>query len=689
MKPRFTINRLFVLCLLLAAGACAPRGENKASAPLSLQTREQGISWPGEQAFPRMAAPAQRLDGLSVCSPNSPETEKALFVALQGLVNRHQPRIFLYEVDREGREKWPGLLNLSIEEYPYEQRWELVRKYHSEIHGIILYDAAKSPHYVNLASTAAGLMQALPVTRAEYAAMDSAGLRFPVVADFTELPYERPSEIYQYLYDHYWKDCTKRLVVSQNPKHGYIRDLGVAAGAAILWLDPRNHSENTVMRKFLRDMKAGESILTGWWADERSGIGIGTEYGIATVPSDFYENATVYAGMSPVIEQPEIPRMPELGNKIYAAIFLSDGDNIQYCQHTLSILWDNPHRGIIPINWTVSPALADLGPGLLNHYYATATPNDCLTSGPSGLGYALIYDAHNRVWNTDTREEFDPYARQTQRYLERSGLRVITVWDEVNDRQMESYAANCRYLYGVTQEDWNFHPPVQPAVKDDRLAFLPNKPCYAANVEQIFEAWRDTIAAFDGRRPLFLAAQGESWKMGPDQIVRLKAMLEELAPGQIEICRGDHFFALYNQANKFYFNLALAPSTLITSTPADTDPAFAADGSPAQKRMWASSRKGKHRIEFDFGSEYEIGRYVVRHASAAGLSPESDIRSFSFEVSADGRNWTCADRQNVRSEVTDVDIAPVKARYARLVIHKAGRDGIARIGDMEIYGRRL
>ncbi len=688
MKIKSTISRALALCMLLS-GSCTPQGANKASIPLPYQTIGQGISWPREQAFPRMATPVQRLDGLSVGAADFPTTEKMLFVALQGLVNRQQPRIFLYEVDREGHGKWPNLLNLSIEEYPYDQRWELVRKYHSEIRGVVLYDTAKSPHYINLASTAAGIMQALPVTRTEHDAMQHAGLSFPVLADFTALPYERPSEIYQYLYENYWKACTKRLVVSQNPKHGYIRDLGVAAGAAILWLDPRNHAENTVMRKFLRDMKAGESILTGWWADERSGIGIGSEYGIATVPSDFYENATVYAGMSPVIDMPAIPRMPKLENKVYLAIFLSDGDNIQYCQHTMSMLWDNPHRGIIPINWTVSPALADLGPGLLNHYYATATPNDCLVSGPSGLGYALIYDAHNRVWNTDARERFDPYTELTQRYLERSGLRVITVWDEVNAQQMESYAANCRYLYGVTQEDWNFHTPVQPAVAGDRLPFVPNKPCYAANVEQIYEAWRDTISTFDGKHPLFLAAQGESWKMGPDQIVRLKAMFEELAPGQIEICRGDHFFALHNQAHGLCFNLALAPSTVVTSSPADTDAALAADGSPSQQRMWTSSQGGKQQIGFDFGDTYELGRYVVRHASAAGLSPEANVRSFSFEVSTDGQNWTRIDRQNAPSQVTDVDITPVKARYARLTIHKAGDDGIARIGDIEIYGRTI
>lgn len=673
--------------LALLFTACAPQGENMAAEPLPTQTPAQGISWPAGQAFPHFAAPAQTLDGFTVADPRLTPTERNLFVTLQGLVNRKQPRLFLYEAEREGRDKWPRLLGLQIEERPYERRWELVKKYRDEVEGVVLYDTEKSPHYINLATTAAGLKNALPVTRPEYDSLTRTGVTLPILEDLTALPYTHPSEIYQYLYDRYWPACTRRLVVSQNPRNGYIRDLGVAAGAAIVWLDPRRHNENTVLRRFLADMQPGESILTGWWAEERSGIGIVTEYGLSTVPSDYYENATVYAGMPHTIALPEVPRMPALENKIYLAVFLSDGDNIQYCQHAMSMLWDDPHRGIIPINWTVSPALADLGPGLLNHFYATATPNDFLASGPSGLGYSLIYDSHNRVWNTTSGETLAPYTRQTQRYLERCGLRVITIWDELNSEQMQAYADNCRYLYGVTQEDWLFHDPVLSHIKSDRLAFIPNMPCYASNVEYIRDKWRDTITAYDSRKPLFLAAQGESWKMGPDQIARLKAMLEEFAPAPIEICRGDHFFALYNRAHGLYFNLALAPETRVTSGPSAADATRAADGSPSGAHIWIASAKEENCIEFDFGATYELGRYVVRHASAGGLSPELDIRSFSLETSADGVDWRTADRQTAPAEVTDVDIAPVAARYARLRILEPGSDGIARIGDIEIYGR--
>ena len=676
------------LTQIIPFGMYAQSGENKFVSWETTNIQETGLCWPKGQAMPHFAKPAEVLDGLSVDGKELSGTEKTMFSVFQGLINKTKPRIFLFETPREGKYKWPGLLDLKINEYSVEKRWELISKYKNEIAGVILYSIEKNDHYRNLASTVAGLKNAIPVTVTEYEALKKAGIQLPVLVDLSGLQYATSVEIYQYLYDHYWADCSKRLLISLNPNTGYIRDLGVAAGSVIVWLDPRKSTENTMMRKFLRDMKAGESIMTGWWAEERSGIGIGTEYGISTIPSDFYENATVYAGMSHLINHPVVPKKPELQNKIYLAIFLSDGDNVQYCQHAMSNLWDDKGRGIIPINWTVSPGLVDVGPGLLNYYYKTATPNDFFASGPSGLGYALIYDAHNRVWNTTKQAEFDPYARLTQQYLEKSGLRIITVWDEVNEEQMDSYATNCRHLYGVTQEDWERHDKLSIITKQNKLAFIPNLPCYAGDVNVIYSFWKDTITAFDGSRPLFLSAQGKSWEMEPNNIVELKERLEKLSPGNIVICRGDHFFSLFNEANGMDFNLTLSPKMKITSSKTSSKSEYAADGTATGGRKWISSGQGDKWIKFDLNKTYLINRYVVRHVGIDGMDRSLNTRSFTMEISQDGSKWTVVDRQTANhDDVTDVDISPVSTRYVRLTIIDPGEDGVARIGDVEIYGK--
>ena len=54
--------------------------------------------------------------------------------------------------------------------------------------------------------------------------------------------------------------------------------------------------------------------------------------------------------------------------------------------------------------------------------------------------------------------------------------------------------------------------------------------------------------------------------MGPDNIVALKERLEALSPGNIVICRGDHFFNLYRKANGLPFNLTLSPDVTVKTS---------------------------------------------------------------------------------------------------------------------------
>lgn len=686
LKSLFTIGMLAFTVVSLYA-----QGINKYIPSSKLMKQNIKMEWPYAQIIPNFAMPADTLDALDIQEGVSND-ERLMFVVLQGLVNKTQPRLFLFEPAGEGKYKWPERLGLCIKEFPIEKRFELIRKYADELEGVVLYDSSNNIHYANLASTVAGIDNLLPVTRELYVRLLEEGIKLRVVSDLTRLNFTRTTQIYDYLYTNYWKRCTHRLLVSQPPERGFVRDLAVASGAAIVWLDVRKWNESVILRKFLKDMKSGESLITGWFPEERSGVGITTEYGLSIVPSDFYMNATVYAGMSKSIHYPVIPKMPKLENKVYLTLFLSDGDNVQYCQHAMSQLWEKNGRGNIPINWTISPALVDFGPALLNYYYDTATDNDCFASGPSGIGYSLIYDSHNYVWNTNSSMTILPYVQWTQQYLDKSGLRIITIWDEINDEQRSVYARFCRNLYGLTLQDWEHQPYKLPnQIQDHSLPVIANLPCYANGVDVIYSFWQDTIAKFDGSKPIFLSAQGESWKMGPDNVVALKERLEKLSPGNIVICRGDHFFNLYRKANGIPFNLMLSPELQIKTSPSKTPSENVADGSVAEKQIWVSATNdGKAFIQFDFKDTYLINRYVIRHAGNAGLPDILNTHNFMLEVSNDGKEWSVVDRQYGNTlSVTDVDIVPVKARYVRISISDSGKDHFARIADIEIYGCSL
>jgi hypothetical protein len=73
------------------------------------------------------------------------------------------------------------------------------------------------------------------------------------------------------------------------------------------------------------------------------------------------------------------------------AFLMSDGDNIQWLYNafpTQPSWWGSPDRGSVPLGWTLSPGLVELGPVILNYIARTATANDDLIAAPSGIGCA-------------------------------------------------------------------------------------------------------------------------------------------------------------------------------------------------------------------------------------------------------------------------------------------------------------
>lgn len=217
------------------------------------------------------------------------------------------------------------------------------------------------------------------------------------------------------MFDNYWPARDQRLLIGLNPEvhQGSLREYAVAIGATVIWLDPEVAGESELLNSFLDSMPPGANYM-GWWPNEGPGVSRGSVYGIPTIASDFSTNLTVHSGMPRTINIKPIPPKPKLQNKIYVAFILSDGDNLQYIEHLMRKLWNNPDRGSVPIGWTLSPAMVDAMPGALNFYHQTSTPNDNLISGPSGYGYTYPND-----W-TD-QNLLNDFVTKTEEYNARAG----------------------------------------------------------------------------------------------------------------------------------------------------------------------------------------------------------------------------------------------------------------------------
>lgn len=149
------------------------------------------------------------------------------------------------------------------------------------------------------------------------------------------------------------------------------------------------------------------------------------------VVSDYYGNGSYWCSFpSKSFQQRKGIAQQVKPGKVYVAISLSDGDNIQFDANMLyDIFKKGKRRGEVPVATTLAAGLQELNPKLLEFYYKNMTPNDELTAGPSG--FQFIYG--------------DYYA-QSGKYTE---------WLTMNKKWMSTAGFHTAYLWG-TEEHNNY-----------------------------------------------------------------------------------------------------------------------------------------------------------------------------------------------------------------------------------------
>lgn len=512
----------------------------------------QSMYWPEGQIFPTFGKPIENMDAYSPARQS--REMQIVMTSLQGIVNAKEPRIYMIDARAdEGAETWAKTFGLT---YTKSEPIDLLKEYASEAAGWVIYSTEKSEHYINLACSVAAPRKGLPITAELLKAAEEAGVTLPVLVDLTDLEMTTAEEIYTYLYKNYWKDCTHRLILSQAPGNAcYLRDLAAATGAATVFCDCRHsEAEKKVYRLFLDEMEPGKAIATGWYTEERSGITTATSAGLSTVPADYFANATVYGQREEIRIRP-IPAAPKLENKMYIAMFVSDGDNIQYVEHYMRKFWDmnEASRGKVAVNWTISPSLADTAPGMMNYYYDHSTEKDCFVSGPSGLGYAMPCNTLDEDIPADNyvedEEKFAKYVEMSNRYFERTGLKVVTIWDNLTESQREIYVKNAPSLCGLTVQLFTEDKESMTSVHDGKTV-KQLTPCYTTAKSHLAHVLNREADKFDGSAPMFVAAQMSVWgSLTITDLADLEKELSEKLGGKAEFVRADHFFTLMNEAN--------------------------------------------------------------------------------------------------------------------------------------------
>lgn len=318
----------------------------------------------------------------------------------------------------------------------------------------------------------------------------------------------------------------------------YFRDYAVATRAMVTWLPPAG-AYGELLSEILSQVEP-TTPYAGWFSDdvqgEWSGVDLASRQGVEVLPADFYMNGTVHGGVRAPVSAavPPVPRVRRRP-KVYLTLTIGEGDNVQYCQRRMRDLWEDPRRGEVPVNWTISPLLADIGPALLAYYQRTRTANDLLVAGPSGAGYT-----YPGSWPAP---EVGRYFEVTGRYLRRTGMDLVYAynqrsgdgWVPFSEEVVEGYAEHTP-IRGIVQSwergDLLFEHAGIPVIGN----------LYPVGGPQVYhERLLEHTAEWDGSQgPAFVAGAVNAWSWTPSDVARLAELLDD----RFELVRGDTFFTL-------------------------------------------------------------------------------------------------------------------------------------------------
>ncbi|GHO47692.1 GxGYxYP domain-containing protein [Ktedonospora formicarum] len=318
----------------------------------------------------------------------------------------------------------------------------------------------------------------------------------------------------------------------QQVPFGYLRDYAVANHAFVFWLTANTDPNQVALfNKILAAVKPGTPYL-GWFDNEPAGVAMASQHGVYVLAADWFSNLTVWSGVPAPPHKIKPIAAPPLQNKIYVTFVVSDGDNLQYDEHYMRMLWSNPDRGKVPLNWSISPLLIDAAPFFLNYYQRTATPNDLLIAAPSGAGY--FYPSQ---W---PQKDLPLYLQQSNKYLRAMGTNIIYALDS-----SPTMPASVGKAYAQTQLNGMFYNNYNQSTTSIVNGNLPvSTQMNVGSNDAVINAIQQQAANWDGNSPLFITVSLVAWNTTPTDAVYIAQHLDN----SYAVVRGDQYFQLVREA---------------------------------------------------------------------------------------------------------------------------------------------
>jgi hypothetical protein len=520
-------------------------------------------------------------------------------LSLQGLVNRQKPGIFLSSgASSDFLLKYYAQKGYFKTKEVINDPWILLNKFKSIPKGLVVFDPAEDRKFtINIATDIAGVDDLL-ITSPDYIEkFTTLGLK--VKTDLRHVDEMKDAaSAYKWVYNHYWDRQRHNVLanVYYNEQYDFNRDYLIEFKIPAIWFPGKGDKDYfKELEDHFRNLFAITPInipIIGFWpgtdvqtdkdsvrktvkvgVDEFMGVGTAGQYGKFTLVSDWVGNYSYHSGIpadKSSFRQKKVRvkkfRTYNPATKYVALTMIESGDSPGYYQYAFPrTQWSDEARGTVAYNFSISPMLKYLMPGLVEYLYTSATDNEYFFSSISGMGYMYPFEEYgSKTSNPDVT--LSDYYKLTWREMKKMDLDMLGLythpfanWSAEDNRRIQqcilpnmegltSIIADMGKLKGTTPANANrmlsrnvsLHKCLSRWDTADKLT-SPDKPeGDSAAVE-----WLSNEIINNSSGGNFLHMMAYSWHYGPR---RIKMVADRLKNKGFEFVTLNEFEYLYRQS---------------------------------------------------------------------------------------------------------------------------------------------
>ena len=486
---------------------------------------------------PRPAFATQRPAVMTVVDAQGLDLDRNLtLLALQGLVNRRAPRLFVVgmnefnrDADRFWVERLERLYGTRADETDFEGA---LRKYGPELRGLLMYPVDSSQSE-NVACMAGALLDMLPVAP-EVRDQVAGATGLSVQHDLSECFPDRLAAA-RWASEHLAPKLQPLDLVCLDDRSSLlIRDYAVMRGAFIAGLSSApGYPEENALRAEISALLPPDAIQWGWQCRDGEGehVAFGSKHGLRTLCSTNSPNLSFLSQIRPLkatLPKRAIVPAPAVQPKVYLSFVLSDGDSIPILLTRQWYRWDEEARGQVPFGWEMQPLLNRIAPVVQEYYFESATAQDEFILGPSGAGYC----------HPSSLPDPGAFFEETRRGVRELSAPVVGVLEDGVSAKSAAFISqgvpNARGLF----HGWGGIPTARPIFGRGK-PHMPYRLCppspegpkdgayYAKVADEIRR-----IAEMDGL-PCCIPAHLSCYWSGPDDVPKIMEALGDSLPAEV------------------------------------------------------------------------------------------------------------------------------------------------------------